>query len=922
MVTNASSQSAPPVSRPEWARTLEQISRGVVAIHFDLARSFDTETNASLQATGFVVDAKRGLILTNRHVVTTGPVIAEGVFLDREEVQLYPVYRDPVHDFGFYRYDPSQLHFITPEEIALDPSSARIGTDIRVVGNDAGEQLSFLSGTLARLDRQAPSYGAGKYNDFNTFYYQAASSTSGGSSGSPVVDVHGHAVALNAGAATGAASSFYFPLDRVVRALGYIQRNEKVPRGTLHAVFNYTPYDELRELGLPPATEAQMRAGFPRQVGMLVVSQVQPGSAAQGALEVGDILLRVNGHPVVEFVALATVLDDAVGSAVTVQVQRRGQVLERNLPVGDLNALNPDEYIEFGGAVVHNLSYQQARHMNLPVIGVYVANAGYIFGAAGIPRGVVITHFAGKSVENLDALANVLAGLADGDHATVRYLTAEDTSTLQQRSVVINRTWYPARRCKRDDALGYWPCQQLASTQAPKPLMPASTGLERIIQDPRARHVAPSLVAVDFDVPYPVSGVTERSFHGTGLIVDTARGLVVVDRNTVPVAEGDVRITFAGALEIPGKVIFVHPIHNLAVVAYDPRLIGSTPVQSARLVARDLTPGEPVRVMGLGQDQHLMVEATSVAAIDAIQLPLPRTPTFRDTNTDVVTLVNGPDDYDGVVVDESGGVLALWASFALDDGHEVTERNMGLPIDLVVEMMNVIRNGGTLRSLEAELSAVSMSNALKLGLSQRSLQQLQRHMPADGQVLSVARLVAGSPAAQLLQTGDLILSIDGNPVTRFREVERSAQKPRIRLEVWRNGAELPLELDTVVLSGRDIDRIVLWAGATLQAAHRALATQRGIAPHGVFVAYYLYGSPASRSGLWAPRRIVEVDGEPTPDLDAFLAAVAGKPDRTAVLLKTLTWNNAVEVLTLKLDQHYWPTYDLRRTEAGWERSER
>jgi S1-C subfamily serine protease len=143
----------------------------------------------------------------------------------------------------------------------------------------------------------------------------------------------------------------------------------------------------------------------------------------------------------------------------------------------------------------------------------------------------------------------------------------------------------------------------------------------------------------------------------------------------------------------------------------------------------------------------------------------------------------------------------------------------------------------------------------------------------------------------------------------------------VRLAVWRNGAEISLRLDTVVLTGRDIDRIVLWAGATLQASHRALAAQRGISPQGVFVAFYLYGSPASRSGLWAPRRIVEVDGNPTPDLDAFLAAVAGKPDRTAVLLKTLTWNNAVEVLTLKLDQHYWPTYDLRRTEAGWKRSE-
>jgi len=51
-----------------------------------------------------------------------------------------------------------------------------------------------------------------------------------------------------------------------------------------------------------------------------------------------------------------------------------------------LSSITPAEFIEFGEAVVHTLSYQQARHFNTPIKGVYVANPGYVFGAAGIPR--------------------------------------------------------------------------------------------------------------------------------------------------------------------------------------------------------------------------------------------------------------------------------------------------------------------------------------------------------------------------------------------------------------------------------------------------------------------------------------------------------------------------------------------------------
>jgi S1-C subfamily serine protease len=908
-----------PNTPANWAQTLERIASGVVTIQIDGTRAFDTEWNTSAQATGFVIDAKRGLILTNRHVVMPGPVTAQATFQNREEVQLYPVYRDPVHDFGIYRYDPAKLRFIQPAQLPLYPAGAVIGREIRVVGNDAGEQLSILAGTLARLDREAPEYGYGKYNDFNTFYYQAASGTSGGSSGSPVIDIEGRVVALNAGGAQGAQSSFYLPLTAVVRALKFIEAGKPVPRGTLETVFKYTPYDELTRLGLDPDTEARMRKDYPKLTGMLVVDDVQPGSVADGILSPGDILISINGKPVPEFFTLEDVLDDAVGQPVQVQVRRGNETLEHALVVQSLDAITADEYIEFGEAVVHNLSYEQARHYNLPIRGVYVANPGYVFSAAGIPHGALISSFNGKKVDNLADFEAAMADLADGARAAVRYVTLEDPRTTQLKVIRMDRRWFPARKCKRDDTLGIWPCVSIAAGPAPQPVVPASTQFAKT-GDVRIDQLAPSLVTVTYDMPYSVSGVTEKNYHGTGLIVDTQRGLVVVDRNTVPVAMGDVRITFNGTVEVPGKVEFIHPLHNLAVVSYDPKSIGNTPVRAATLVSKDLQPGDDVWVVGQRSDSKIMSQKTQVAGVDVVAFPLSRTLRFRDSNLEAISLVNAPNDLDGVLADEKGDVLALWSSFAFETARDLEQVNRGIPSDLVTEMINVVKDGKQLYSFEAEFDVDSLANARKLGLPDEWVRRFEEHDSQHRQVLSVNRLVAGTPAAALLEPGDLILAIDGNVVNRFREVERAVQKPNVRVTVWRDGAEKTFKLDTVALNGRDIDRVLIWAGATLQAPHRAMALQRGIAPYGVFVSFFFYGSPATHYGLYAGRRIVEVDGQPTPDLDAFIKVVRGKPDRASLRLKTLSWNGQTDVITLKLDKHYWPAYELdRQSDGTWKR---
>jgi S1-C subfamily serine protease len=909
----------PEASAADWAATLERIASSVVAIRIDQARSFDTERNVSAQATGFVVDAERGLILTNRHVVTPGPVTAEATFLNREEVQLYPVYRDPIHDFGIYHYDPSKLKFIQPKALPLAPQAAQIGREIRVVGNNAGEQLSILAGTLARLDREAPEYGLGRYNDFNTFYIQAASGTSGGSSGSPVIDIHGRVLALNAGGATGAASSFYLPLDRVRRALQLIQQGKPVTRGTLETEFRYRPYDELRRLGLPSETEGEVRKTQPDGTGMLVVWDVQPGSVADGVLEPGDILVRVNGQLVTRFDPLEADLDDTVGGTVDLQLQRGGKFYDAKLKVGNLDAITPASFLEIGDAVVHTLSYQEARAFHRAISGVFVAASGYIFDAAGVPRGAIITELNSRKIDTLSDFTSAVSELSDGARATVRYVTMDDTTTSSLRSIRIDRRWYPARQCQRDDKIGFWNCTDLPIPTIADAAAPVTAPPLRV-DDKYAAEIAPSLVFITFDMPYSVSGVTERNYHGVGLIVDAEHGLVITDRNTVPVSVGDVRLTFAGTLEVPGNIVYVHPLHNLTVIHYDPKLIGATLVKSAKLDTTPFKAGETVNVIGMDGNGDIKSRTTEIADVDPLQLPLSRSVMFRESNLKVASLVNAPDDYVGVLADASGKVRGLWASFASDNGRDLIQENRGLSSDLVAQTLDIVRDSRALHSLEAEFNEQPLAVARRLGLSDAWVRRIAQTNPSAREVLSVSRLVAGSDAARVLQTGDILLAIDDKPVTQFREVERAvADKDQVIATVWRSDGEKSLQVKTASLSGNDIDRVVEWAGATLQAPHRAISAQRGIPPVGVYVAFFQYGSPASRFGLVPGRRIVEVDGQLTPDLDAFLRQVSGRPDRSSLRIKTLSWNGAPEVITLKLDRRYWPAYELRRTANGWER---
>ncbi|TYI01177.1 hypothetical protein ES332_A11G183900v1 [Gossypium tomentosum] len=927
-----------------------------------------------------------------------------------------------VHDFGFFRYDPNAIQFLDYEEIPLAPEAACVGLEIRVVGNDSGEKVSILAGTIARLDRDAPQYTKDGYNDFNTFYLQAASGTKGGSSGSPVIDWQGRAVALNAGGKTTTASAFFLPLERVVRALKFFQKGGEsytskwevvsIPRGTLQTTFLHKGFDEIRRLGLQSETEQMARhASAQGETGMLVVDSVVPGGPTHNHLEPGDVLVRVTREVITQFLRLETLLDDSVEQNIELEIERGGTPLSVQLVVQDLHSITPAHFLEVSGAVIHPLSYQQARNFRFQCGLVYVSEPGYMLSRAAVPRHAIIKKLAGEEISKLEDLISVLSKLSQGSRVPLEYISYTDRHRRKFVLVTVDRhEWYaPPQIYTRDDSSGLWtvkPAFQL-EFMLPSGVNVEATPMEHIhaynhqgltdgattmetssehasavlhsqnetvmLEDTIAKEnvllrdgqgaaavanasiaervIEPTLVMFEVHVPPScmLDGVHSQHFSGTGVIIyhSHSMGLVAVDKNTVAVSSSDVMLSFAAyPIEIPGEVVFLHPVHNFALVAYDSSALG--PVGVSAVQAAELLPdpalrrGDSVYLVGLNRS----LQATSRKSVvtnpcATLNIGSADCPRYRATNMEVVELdTDFGSAFSGVLTDEHGRVRAIWASFStqLKVGSNTSEDHhfvRGIPVYAISQVLHNIISGGNgphllingvkrpmplIRILEVELYRTLLSKARSFGLSNDWIQALIKKDPVRRQVLRVKGCLAGSKAENLLEQGDMVLAVNKEPVTCFRDIENVCHAldigesgGELNMTIFRQGRELDLVVGTDVRDGNGTTRVINWCGCIVQDPHPAVRAL-GFLPeegHGVYVARWCRGSPVHRYGLYALQWIVEVNGKPTPDLDAFVNVTKELEHGEFVRVRTIHLNSKPRVLTLKQDLHYWPTWELR-----------
>ncbi|KAG9130911.1 hypothetical protein Leryth_006685 [Lithospermum erythrorhizon] len=840
----------------------------------------------------------------------------------------------------------------------------------------------------------------------------------------------------------------------------------------LQVTFLHKGYDETRRLGLRTETEQLVRdASPPGETGMLVVDSVVPGGPAYSHLEPGDVLVHINGEVITQFLRMETLFDDSVNKAIELQIERGGAPLTVNLMVQDLHSITPDHFLEVSGAVIHPLSYQQARNFRFQCGLVYVAEPGYMLFRAGIPRHAIIKKVSDVDISSLEDFITVFSKLSRGARVPLEYISYIDRHRRKSVLVTVDRhEWYaPPQIYTRVDCSGLWTsklalapnCPNLSSgigpvgnAQAPGNSRVGATAgeespmeqinqydnaevshgvssmetsydpvadehmshdesdlgakkrrleddlstngsiAEQPLQEPNGcqlegggttdtavpgdyngavstassasiaeRELEPALVMFEVHVPSScmLDGVHAQHFFGTGVIIyhSQTMGLVAVDKNTVAVAASDVMLSFAAfPIEISAEVVFLHPVHNFALVAYNPAAlgaVGASAVRPAKLLPEPaLRRGESVYLVGLSRS----LQATSRKSIvtnpcAALNIGSADCPRYRAINMEVIELdTDFGSTFSGVLADEQGRVQAIWGSFStqLKYGGSSSEDHQfvrGLPINTVSQILEKIVSGvdglpllingikrsmPLIRSLEVELYPMLLSKARSFGLSDVWIKALLRKDPVRRQVLRVKGCLAGSKAENLLEHNDMLLAINKEPVTCFRDIEDACQAldksgdidGKLHVTILRQGREIELYVGTDVRDGYGTTHVINWCGSIVQDPHPAVRAL-GFLPsegHGVYVARWCHGSPVHRYGLYALQWIVEVNGKPTPDLDAFVSATKEIKHGEFVRIRTVHLNGKPRVLTLKQDLHYWPTWELRFNPetAEWRRN--
>ena len=594
-----------------------------------------------------------------------------------------------------------------------------------------------------------------------------------------------------------------------------------------------------------------------------------------------------------------------------------------------------------GGAQMNDLSYQLARQFAVPVQGVYLNESAGMFKFDQIESGWIILSLNAIDTPDLNAFIKAFKDLEDGDHVPVAYYSIADSHTKNVAVVTVEKHWSSFKLAIRNDKTGVWDMTDLNSQTSLKnfkPLTVCFPELDSSLGHPR--NVFYSLVKVSMHIPFKIEGFPKSRRQGAGLILDSKKGFVICSRSIIPFSLGDVNLTVADSVIVPAKVSFLHPTQNYAILSYDPSLLGETKVCSLVPSNEELKQGRKTYLVGYSRGQQPICVETTVTEVHHFPIPANVTPRFRAINFDSIKLDTPLSQIcpSGALSDSQGRVQGLWLNFLGEqnaNGKDI-EYHTGIHIQQVIPILQKLQNNinPLLRGLAIEVSTMSIAQAMQMGVSSDWVKKIEDANPSKRQLFYVRHVESESPTSKVLEDLDLILSIDGKPVSKMTDFDLTDScLDSFDMIIVRNKKELHVTVPSSILDGECTKRIVCWAGAilhgifTLQnefmislAPHRAVKQQSHSLLSGIYVSCRSKGSPSYMYGLGPTQWITHVNGVKTVDLDDFLAQVKKCKDGEYVRLKTVSFDGIPCVVSIKICNHYWPTMELIKDPGslnGW-----
>ena len=400
---------------PSLAPMLEQVTPAVVSIRVSKAMPASGSGGEQLgrayatgAGSGVIVDAARGLIITNHHVVASASRITVRL-LDERTLEATLLGSDPGTDVALLQVEAKDL-----VEIAFaDVSTVAVGDYVVAIGNPFGIGQTVTSGIVSALGRAG--INSDNYEDF----IQTDAAINLGNSGGALVDMEGNLIGINTAIISGSGGSngigFAVPTDMVASVMDHLKRDGEVRRGLLGvAIADATPE-------IVAALEVDVDHGA-------VVTSVMPDSAAEKAgVQLSDVIVEIDGKQVrgsrelrnmvglmrqdqlVELVLYRNGIRESVQARIGGST---GQAIPGNSAVSISN--------EFHGAKLERFKGNNYINQGIEVVSLSQFGAAW---AAGLREGDVIVEVNRRSIADMETFNSATSVSAADSRGGISALT-------------------------------------------------------------------------------------------------------------------------------------------------------------------------------------------------------------------------------------------------------------------------------------------------------------------------------------------------------------------------------------------------------------------------------------------------------------------------------------------------------------------